>query len=168
EMMQEFGIQTTFEKNGLHLSKSGSAQKPLFEWDFLDCPDIAQTFAVVCAGLGRQGLFTGLETLAIKETDRIAALRNELAKVHTSLAKLPARFSKKQPDRTFYLLEGQAHWDAPPRFQTYEDHRMAMAFAPLGLLQPIDIEHPGVVAKSYPRFWEHLAEVGFAVETWTE
>ncbi len=164
KMMEAFGVQTTFEKDGLHLTKSGIGQKPIFERDFLDCPDLAQTLAVVCAGVGRQGVFTGLETLAIKETDRIAALRTELAKVGVSLSKLPARFSKKQPDRVFYLLDGQAHWATTPRFHTYDDHRMAMAFAPLGLLQPVEIEHPEVVAKSYPLFWEHLAEVGFVVE----
>ncbi len=163
-MMQEFGIQTMFEEDGLHLTKSGLAQKSLFERDFLDCPDLAQTLAVVCAGLGRQGLFTGLETLAIKETDRIAALRTELAKVQVSLSKLPPRFSKKQPDRTFYLQDGRANWEAPPRFHTYDDHRMAMAFAPLAMWQPIEIEHPGVVAKSYPLFWNHLKEIGFVIE----
>ncbi len=168
EMMQEFGLATTFEVTGLHLSKSGLPQKPIFERDFLDCPDLAQTLAVVCAGLGRQGLFTGLETLAIKETDRIAALRTELARVQVSLSKLPVRFSKKQPDRTFYLLDGQAQWTETPRFQTYKDHRMAMAFAPLALLQPIEIAQPDVVAKSYPCFWEHLAEVGFVVENVVE
>ncbi|MEO6759123.1 MAG: 3-phosphoshikimate 1-carboxyvinyltransferase, partial [Saprospiraceae bacterium] len=69
KMMLEFGVQTNFEADGLHLTRSDQAPRPIFEWDFLDCPDLAQTLAVVCAGLGRQGLFTGLDTLAIKETD---------------------------------------------------------------------------------------------------
>jgi len=177
-MMAQFGIQTTFQENGLHLSKSspptgavspvpplhGGARGGYFEWDFLDCPDLAQTLAVVCAGLGQQGLFTGLDTLAIKETDRIAALRTELAKVHVSLSKLPARFSKKQPDRTFYLLDGQAQWTGVPHFATYNDHRMAMSFAPLAMLQPVNIAQPEVVSKSYPAFWEHLKAVGFVVD----
>jgi len=164
KMMAAFGVETIFEENGLQLSKPEQRLKPIFEWDFLDCPDLAQTLAVICAGLGQQALFTGLETLAIKETDRIAALRKELAKVEVSLSKLPPRFSKKQPDRTFYLLDGKAHWETPPRFYTYDDHRMAMAFAPLAMFQAVEIDHPGVVAKSYPRFWEHLAEAGFVIE----
>ncbi len=175
KMMEQFGIRTTFQENGLHLSKSssgvsavpplhGEAKGGFFEWDFLDCPDLAQTLAVVCAGLGRQGLFTGLDTLAIKETDRIAALRTELAKVHISLSKLPRHFSKKQPDHIFYLIDGQAQWSGVPHFATYKDHRMAMSFAPLAMQQPIEIAQPEVVIKSYPRFWDHLKEVGFVVE----
>ncbi len=164
KMMEQFGIQTTFQENGLHLNKSGGNQPPVFEWDFLECPDVAQTLAVVCAGLGRQAIFTGLDTLAIKETDRIAALRTELTKINVSLSKLPRHFSKKQPNRIFYLIDGQAQWSGVPHFATYNDHRMAMSFAPLAMLQPIDVAQPDVVAKSYPKFWEHLAEVGFVVE----
>lgn len=160
-MMQQFGIATDFEADGIRLRASGQPPKPVFDWDFLECPDIAQTLAVVCAGLGVQGLFTGLETLSIKETDRIAALRAELAKVGTGFSKLPPRFSKKSPDKTFYLVDGKAQWTTPPRFATYGDHRMAMAFAPLAFFDPVEIEHPGVVSKSYPQFWEHLKGLGF-------
>ena len=137
------------------------APKPVFEWNFLECPDIAQTLAVVCAGLGIQGIFSGLETLSIKETDRIAAIRNELAKVGASFSKLPPQFSKKSPDQAFYLVDGKAHWKETPQFATYGDHRMAMAFAPLALLGPVAIEDPEVVRKSYGSFWAHLQEVGF-------
>lgn len=161
QMMQSFGIQTVFEEKGIHLQASGIAPRPVFEWDFLECPDIAQTLAVVCAGLGIQGIFSGLETLSIKETDRIAAIRNELAKVGASFSKLPPHFSKKNPDRKFYLVDGKAHWKETPQFATYGDHRMAMAFAPLALLAPVAIEDPEVVRKSYGSFWEHLREVGF-------
>ena len=160
-MMESFGIQTTFGENGIRLQDSGMAPKPVFEWNFLECPDIAQTLAVVCAGLGIQGIFSGLETLSIKETDRIAAIRNELAKVGASFSKLPPRFSKKSPDQTFYLVDGKAHWKDTPQFATYGDHRMAMAFAPLALLGPVAIEDPEVVRKSYGTFWAHLREVGF-------
>lgn len=160
-MMQSFGIQTVFEETGIRLLASGAPAKPVFEWNFLECPDIAQTLAVVCAGLGVQGIFSGLETLSIKETDRIAAIRNELAKVGVSFSKLPARFNKKAPDQTFYLVDGKVHWQEPPRFATYGDHRMAMAFAPLALLGPVGIEDPEVVRKSYGSFWKHLRQVGF-------
>ena len=136
--------------------------QPFFEWDFLPCPDLAQTLAVVCGGLGVQGLFTGLETLRIKETDRIAALQSELAKVHTHLMKLPGRFSKKS-DKEYYMIEGRSAVQDTPLFHTYEDHRMAMAFAPLAMLGEIKIEHPGVVEKSYPAFWEDIQKLGFRV-----
>lgn len=161
KMMESFGIQTVFEETGIRIQATGAAPKPVFEWNFLECPDIAQTLAVVCAGLGVQGLFSGLETLSIKETDRIAAIRNELAKVGVSFSKLPARFNKNSPDQTFYLVDGKAQWQEPPRFDTYGDHRMAMAFAPLALLAPVVIEDPDVVRKSYGTFWEHLRQVGF-------
>lgn len=155
-MMENFGIQTTFGDQEIRLQKSGKPIRQLFQWDFLECPDIAQTLAVVCAGRGVTGLFSGLETLSIKETDRIGALKAELAKVGVSFVKLPPHFSKKQPDKTFYSLEGQAAWTNAVRIATYGDHRMAMAFAALGMLGPVDIEDPGVVAKSYPGFWKDL------------
>lgn len=160
-MMQSFGIQTVFEGDGIRLQKTGAAPNPVFEWDFLECPDVAQTLAVACAGLGVKGVFSGLETLSIKETDRIAALKAELAQVDVAFSKLPARFSKKSPGKQFYLLDGKAHWQTPPRFATYGDHRMAMSFAPLGMLAPIEIENPEVVRKSYPAFWDDLAQANF-------
>lgn len=166
DMMTAFDVETTFEAGGARLRRGGKAVKPQFERDFTECPDLAQTIAVVCAALGVRGLFSGLETLSIKETDRVSALKNELAKVGVSFSKLPDRFSAKQPGSTFYLLEGRAHWEAPPVFATYGDHRMAMAFAPLALRDAIDIEHPSVVGKSYPDFWAHLADAGFQMESY--
>ncbi|MEK7257688.1 MAG: 3-phosphoshikimate 1-carboxyvinyltransferase [Bacteroidota bacterium] len=162
-MMQNLGVQTVFHEKHIHLTKTEKAPKPLFEWDFLPCPDIAQTLAVTCGGLGVHGVFTGLDTLRIKETDRIAALQNELAKVGVFLSKLPPRFSKKS-EREFYMIDGQAIVQDEPVFSTYEDHRMAMAFTPLAMLGKIKIEHPQVVEKSYPAFWEDLKKLGFEVE----
>lgn len=162
KMMQAFGVETVFYKNQVCLTKL-PGKAPFFEWDFLPCPDIAQTLAVVCAALGTHGLFTGLETLRIKETDRIAALQNELKKVGASFAKLPGRFSKTSA-KEHYLVEGQVHFTETPVFQTYDDHRMAMAFAPLAMLGRIGIEHPEVVGKSYPAFWDDLAGLGFEVQ----
>ncbi|MCC6411118.1 MAG: 3-phosphoshikimate 1-carboxyvinyltransferase [Saprospiraceae bacterium] len=160
QMMASLGVETTFNDDGIFLKKSEKAPKPMFEWDFLECPDIAQTLAVVCAGLGIHGLFTGLQTLSIKETDRIAALKTELKKVHVTFSKLPKHFSKKAPDKTFYMIDGQAHWEGLAQFATYGDHRMAMAFAPLALLGAVAIENPDVVDKSYGKFWEDLFECG--------
>ena len=135
---------------------------PFFEYDFIDCPDIAQTLAVMCAGAGVQGMCTGLQTLQIKETDRIAALQRELAKVGVAFAKLPPHFSK-QTGKTWYMVDGQATLTDTPVFDTYEDHRMAMALAPLALLGRIGIREAEVVGKSYPSFWQHLEALGFRV-----
>ena len=165
DIYQTFGVHTSFNETGLRLHKDGSADRPqVLEYDFLECPDIAQTLAVTCAALGVQGLFTGLETLRIKETDRIAALKQELAKVNAHLSTLPARFAPKS-GKEYFLIEGQANWQSPPSFATYEDHRMAMAFAPLALLHPIKVEEPGVVVKSYPDFWNDLESLGFGITT---
>ena len=161
ELMERFGIRTTYNHTGLLLEKSGQALAPIFEKDFILCPDIAQTLAVICGGLGVQGLFTGLETLSIKETDRIAALQNELAKVQVYFSKLPPRFSKRS-EKTYYMVEGKARLDSPS-FLTYEDHRMAMAFAPLAMFGPIQIHDPMVVVKSYGAFYEDLEKLGFIV-----
>jgi 3-phosphoshikimate 1-carboxyvinyltransferase len=165
KMMQSFGIQTIEEDGALLLQRDDRLSKPSFEWDFLECPDIAQTLAVVCAGRGVTGIFSGLETLSIKETDRVAALKAELAKVGVSFAKLPPHFSKKAPEKTFFICQGKATWgELSPQFATYGDHRMAMAFAPLALIQSIGIEDPEVVAKSYPAFWDDLRKAGFEIK----
>ena len=163
EIMEQFGITTTFNEKGIHLKKSGESPQPMFEYDYLECPDIAQTLAVICGGLGTMGLFTGLDTLSIKETDRIAALQNELQKVKVYFSKLPPKFSKKS-NQTYFMTEGKAILDTPT-FETYEDHRMAMAFAPLALLGNIKVENPMVVVKSYPDFWKDLEILGFDVQT---
>ncbi|MCC6724250.1 MAG: 3-phosphoshikimate 1-carboxyvinyltransferase [Saprospiraceae bacterium] len=163
EMMRAFGVETKFEGQTAHLTKlAGAAAKPFFEWDFLPCPDIAQTLAVVCGAMGVQGLFTGLETLRIKETDRIAALQNELAKVQVWLSKLPDRFWKKS-ENEYFIVDGKGVVEGTPIFATYEDHRMAMAFAPLAMLGEVGIEEPKVVDKSYPAFWEDLKKLGFSI-----
>jgi 3-phosphoshikimate 1-carboxyvinyltransferase len=162
-MMRSFGVESHWEGNTVRLTKQKDAMKPYFEWDFLPCPDIAQTLAVVCGAMGVQGLFTGLETLRIKETDRIAALQNELAKVQVFLSKLPDRFSKNK-EKEYFMVDGKAVVEGSPSFATYEDHRMAMAFAPLAMLGEVQIEEPGVVEKSYLGFWEDLRSLGFMVE----
>lgn len=163
ELYRAFGIKTTFTKTGIQLQKEGPV-RPHFEYDFIQCPDLAQTVAVTAAGVGAAAIFTGLQTLRIKETDRIAALKTELAKVGTSFAKLPPHFSKKD-GAEYFMLEDRAQWETPPSFATYEDHRMAMAFAPLALLNPIHIEDPAVVGKSYPGFWEDLKRLGFRIQS---
>ena len=162
EIGEILGVKTKFTPTGINLIKSDGGVSPILEWDFLRCPDVAQTMAVVCGGLGIHGLFSGLETLRIKETDRIAALKNELAKVQVFFSALPKKFSKKS-DQEFFMVEGKAALDRP-QFATYEDHRMAMAFAPLAMHGAIKIEEPEVVVKSYPAFWEDLQSLGFQIE----
>jgi 3-phosphoshikimate 1-carboxyvinyltransferase len=162
-LMKNFGVSTDFNPNSIVIKKSGSSADTVFEWDFLPCPDLAQTIAVVCGGLGIQGLFSGLHTLRIKETDRIQALKNELSKIKVLFSEVPARLTKNVKSELF-LLDGRASFTEPVVFSTYEDHRMAMAFAPLALLHEIEIEEPGVVNKSYPAFWKDLNKLGFEVK----
>lgn len=158
EIMKHFGVRSTFNENGVHLSKIEGHQLPeVFEWDFILCPDIAQTLAVVCAGLGVRGRFTGLSTLRIKETDRIVALEVELAKVGVKVY-------EDSTTEGLLIVEGLADLSQKPTFDTYEDHRMAMAFAPFGMLGQIKIKEPMVVVKSYPDFYEDYEKIGFRVE----
>ncbi|MDB5288022.1 MAG: 3-phosphoshikimate 1-carboxyvinyltransferase [Mucilaginibacter sp.] len=154
ELMANFGITSQFKDGGVHLTKE---PKPIFRkiFDLKECPDLAQTIIVVCAALGHDASFTGLETLKIKETDRILALQTELAKIGVKLIEKGQVYkldcSEKQiPQRMFV--------------NTYDDHRMAMAFAPLATLIPeLEIEDADVVEKSYPAFWKDLESVGFEV-----
>jgi 3-phosphoshikimate 1-carboxyvinyltransferase len=155
EIMANFGITSQFKDGGVHLQKEA---KPLSRkiFDLKECPDLAQTIIVVCAALGHEATFTGLETLKIKETDRVKALQNELAKMGVKLIEKGQVYKldcseKFIPERIF--------------INTYDDHRMAMAFAPLALLIPeVEIEDAQVVEKSYPAFWNDLEKVGFTVE----
>lgn len=156
KISEQFGLQTEYKDNSVRITKSKDFEMPtFFEYDFILCPDIAQTVSVMCAGCGVQGLFSGLKTLSIKETDRIAALQNELQKLGVFLTLLPKKFSKNS-DGDFYMQEGKAASESVPVFPTYNDHRMAMAFAPLALLLPVEIEDKSVVSKSYPDFWKDM------------
>ncbi len=155
EMMAQFGVETTFLPDGVHLKQQQLVAPPATQvLDFTDCPDLAQTVAVVAAALNHPVEMTGLESLRIKETDRIAALQAELAKFGGDLRDLGnGRF---RAESTGLLVNSQS-------VATYHDHRMAMAFAPLALRGPLVIEAPGVVKKSYPNFWNELRKVGFSV-----
>jgi len=161
DMMEHFGIHTEYHEKGVHLTRKHPPADRPFRYDFLRCPDLAQTLAVVCAGLGIRGEFAGLETLRIKETDRITALQRELAKVGCEMEPM----SYDLDDKDWFAVTGKANLaDNEPSFATYEDHRMAMAFAPLALRGPIRIQEPEVVVKSYPAFWDDLSGLGFEVE----
>jgi 3-phosphoshikimate 1-carboxyvinyltransferase len=156
EIMSRLGIQSTFQEGGVLLEKQ--AVTGLKEWDFTHCPDLAQTVAVTCAILGQNTVFTGLESLRIKETDRIHALQQELAKFNAELREIAPDTFQVIPSVTMPRLV-QIH--------TYDDHRMAMAFMPLVTKTKVRIEDPEVVNKSYPSFWKQVALTGIAQETYT-
>ncbi len=151
EIMDALGVKSTWSNGDLILTKKDSLKN--FNWDFTHCPDLAQTVAVVCAAKGIKGSFTGLESLRIKETDRIKALQNELRKIGAD------------------LIESADEWKLIPSdslpisasFETYEDHRMAMAFTPLATVMNIQINNPSVVRKSYPTFWDDVKGFGFQI-----
>jgi len=153
-MMAHFGVETTFLPDGIRLRQQPAIPNNALSLDFTDCPDLAQTVAVVAAALGRPVEMTGLESLRIKETDRIAALQTELAKFGGALREVADGRFRAESDG--FSVAGQS-------VATYHDHRMAMAFAPLALRGPLTVEAPGVVKKSYPQFWKELAKIGFDV-----
>jgi len=155
---EQLGIETTATEKGSRLSNSGLSLPNFLQLNFIENPDIAQTFAVLCVMKQIPFHFTGLETLKIKETNRIAALQDELAKFGAQITE-PAHGELKW-DGTFPLEK-----QAIPEIETYHDHRMALAFAPAcQSYGPVVILDPMVVTKSYPGFWEDLKKVGFEVE----
>jgi 3-phosphoshikimate 1-carboxyvinyltransferase len=160
EIYSAFGVETIFDNNSMLLRKTHNPQltthNPQLTTHNLqlnNCPDIAQTIAVTCFGLGIGCHLTGLHTLKIKETDRLEALKAELTK-------LGAKVSVTQESLT---LEPSENINPNISIKTYQDHRMAMAFAPLALKVPIVIEEAEVVSKSYPTFWDDLKSAGFSV-----
>lgn len=153
EIYQDFGVETRFENNSIFLRKTHNCQLSVVNYQLNNAPDIAQTIAVSCFGLGIGCHLTGLHTLKIKETDRLEALKNELTK-------LGATVSVTDDSLT---LEPSAEINENAVIKTYQDHRMAMAFAPLALKVPIVIEEAEVVSKSYPDFWKDLEHIGFQI-----
>jgi 3-phosphoshikimate 1-carboxyvinyltransferase len=151
KIMEKLGVKANFDGGDLTLTKS---ERPVNElsWDFTDCPDLAQTVIPVCAMKNVRGTFTGLESLYIKETDRVAALQNELGKVGAKL--------EEKSKGVFELTPGTVP-EKGIEISTYHDHRMAMGFAPWATLMDLTVDDPGVVNKSYPEFWEDLKAVGF-------
>ncbi len=157
----KFGIGSEYVNGGIRIFKDNSKEEDILDIDFLEFPDLAQTVMVMAALAGKTGFFTGLETLKIKETDRIHALQTELKKVGVFFTRLPPKFSP-QSSKEFYTINGQLDLGQVPTFATYEDHRMAMAFAMLATRGIVKIENPTVVKKSFPTFWEELVGLGWA------
>lgn len=156
EVFARLGIETEYTEEGIRLRKNDSCVKRLDE-DFVDIPDLAQTFVVTCALLDVPFRFTGLQSLKIKETDRIEALKAEMKKLGYVL--------HDEDDSILYWNGERIEPQACPVIKTYEDHRMAMAFAPAAIHYPtIQIDEPQVVSKSYPGYWDDLRKAGFVIE----
>jgi len=154
DWMKRFGVLTEFNSEGAVLKKINVDYPRLMKLNFKNNPDLAQTFAAMFAAKNISSGFSGIDSLKIKETDRIAALKIELQKVNVDFDYAPLYF--------FYQLRGEFKLPTSP-IKTYNDHRMAMSFAPLALLGEIEIENPEVVGKSYPEFWRDLEKAGFMI-----
>lgn len=153
DIYKGFGVRTLFYKDNLVLEKIQNVSKSHFEFDLVKTPDIAQTIAVTCFGLGVSCLLNGLHTLKIKETDRLLALQTELVKFG----------AKVQIDENSLYLNESKTIKKNVEVSTYNDHRMAMAFAPLCLKTELIIQDANVVSKSYPNFWNDLKRLGIKV-----
>ena len=148
EIYKSFGVQTTFEENSITLEKIKDFKNPTaVSFDLIKAPDIAQTISVTAFGMGIACDLTGLHTLKIKETDRLIALDNELSKLGADIS-----ITNKS-----LHLKNASIINSNIAIDTYQDHRMAMSFAPLLLKTSIIINEAAVVSKSYPTFWEDFS-----------
>ena len=153
ELMKSFGVNTQYKEDGIVLTKIKFDTEEI-EIDFRDCPDLAQTILVVAAYHKIKLKVSGVESLKIKETDRLVAMKNELKKIGCDFYE----------EGNYWLLEKRRREiDDELSIDTYKDHRMAMAFAPLASKKSIIINDPDVVVKSYPTYWEDLKKVGFII-----
>ena len=150
---KDFGVSTRFDDGKVIIEKVSEPLSQTLSYDLKDAPDIAQTIAVTAAGLQVDCYLTGLHTLPIKETDRLAAMKCELEKVGADV----------EIDAESLRVFGQKAKLQSASIATYNDHRMAMAFAPLAILIPLTIEESFVVEKSYPDFWKHLSSIGYQI-----
>ena len=148
---EHFGVTTEFSENKITLRKVAESSNNVLEVDLIKAPDIAQTIAVTCFGLGIACDLTGLHTLKIKETDRLEALKAELTKLGADIS---------VTDHSLHL-QGRLKLNSDVQIETYHDHRMAMAFAPLGMLTSLEILDAKVVTKSFRNFWEDMRQLGF-------
>jgi 3-phosphoshikimate 1-carboxyvinyltransferase len=151
-----FGVDTIFDKGKAIIKKTGQMKPGLLELNLVDCPDIAQTLVVTCIAMRCPFRFSGLQTLKIKETDRIKALQLEARKFGIEL---------ETSDNTIQWLKPTDIKNDECVVSTYHDHRMAMSFSPLSLeMEGLCIDDPDVVSKSYPLFWKHLNSIGISHE----
>ncbi|SMC32902.1 3-phosphoshikimate 1-carboxyvinyltransferase [Cellulophaga tyrosinoxydans] len=153
EIYKSFGVETIFNENKVVLKKISTPKLNKLVWDLANAPDIAQTIAVTCFGLGMGCYLTGLHTLKIKETDRLEALNTELTKLGAAIS---------VTDKTLTIAPTMAI-NKDIAIDTYNDHRMAMAFAPLAFKTSLIINDAEVVSKSYPDFWTDMKTIGIGV-----
>ena len=153
KIYNDFGVETTFSKNTILLKKTTEVKSEYLKYDLSNAPDIAQTIAVTCLGLGVGCHLTGLHTLPIKETDRLAALQTELGKFGATV----------DIDSESLTLQPHSNLKGEVAVDTYNDHRMAMAFGPLALKVDFVVNDAEVVSKSYPDFWNDLKTLGFGI-----
>lgn len=155
EIYKDFGVETSFSHNQIAIAKTAECKLSTVNYDLSNAPDIAQTIAVTCLGLGIGCHLTGLHTLPIKETDRLAALKTELSKLGGKVAIDTESLTLEPCDKIISGIE----------IDTYNDHRMGMAFGPLAIKTDLFINDSGVVSKSYPDFWKDLKILGFDTQT---
>jgi 3-phosphoshikimate 1-carboxyvinyltransferase len=156
-LFDRLGVKTAFTSSGVTLTKKERESNALLTFDFISMPDMAQTVAVTCAMLGIPFRFKGLQSLKIKETDRLEALKTELCKFGCPITVY---------DGNILEWNGQKSPSAQaPVVATYEDHRMAMAFAPVAICRQegVSVSDPEVVSKSYPSYWDDLQKAGFSI-----
>ena len=153
ELYRTFGVETESQDNSIILRKTSDPLQREFNYNLVNAPDLAQTIAVSCYGLGMTCDLSGLHTLKIKETDRLEALRVELSKLGANILVTEDRL----------VLQPSTEINTHIEIDTYNDHRMAMAFAPLALKTPIYINNAEVVSKSYPDYWKDLRSLGISI-----
>lgn len=154
DIYRDLGVETSFLNNEIVLKKTRPHEIDSLECDLSNAPDIAQTIAISCLGLGMGCELTGLHTLKIKETDRLVAMYNELSKFG----------AKVTVTHNSLILKSTSRLISEAKVDTYNDHRMAMAFAPLALKTSFIINDAEVVSKSYPDFWEDLKKIGYQLQ----
>ena len=158
EIYKDFGVETVFnDDNSITISKINFKNQKSLLFNLNSSPDIAQTIAVTCFGLGIGCHLTGLQTLKIKETDRLEALKIELTKLGATISVTNDSLTLEHSVSNFVIARNVA-------IKTYQDHRMAMAFAPLAIKTAIIIEDAEVVSKSYPNFWKDMEGIGFEIK----
>jgi len=154
EIYKQFGVETNFHNNKIHLKKNNIDLPDSISINLRDNPDLAQTIIVTCLGLGVDCKLEGLQTLKVKETDRLLALKREIEKFEVDTIAVS--------DQSI-TLKNNSKLKSGVSINTYDDHRMAMSFAPLSIINPIFINNPEVVSKSYLNFWNDLESLGFKI-----
>ncbi|UII80725.1 3-phosphoshikimate 1-carboxyvinyltransferase [Flagellimonas sp. CMM7] len=153
DIYKDFGVETSFSENQITITKATNSKPATVTYDLSNAPDIAQTISVTCLGLNIGCHLSGLHTLPIKETDRLAAMKTELEKLGAQV----------DIDAESLTLHASEQMKSGVSIDTYNDHRMAMAFGPLALKTSLIINDAGVVSKSYPDFWKDLGTLGFDI-----